>query len=246
MKSFLKKILQKNHTRKNFYSVDLHSHLVAGIDDGAKTIEDALFLVRGLVGLGFKKLIVTPHTMQHRFNNSSENILREFRHLQAAVRAEGLDIKLEVASEYYLDEQFFDLLEKRDLLTFGDFYLLFEHSVGMKPPDYEALIFEIKVAGYKPVLAHPERYLFLHKEFQTYERLKEMGVYFQLNLNSLSGYYSKEVQKVAHKLVENGWIDFVGSDMHHAKHLKYFSENLHSKNIEKVFHYNKILNQQLL
>jgi len=246
MISIVKQLLKKNTPHELPYSVDLHSHLVPSIDDGAKDMQSAVELVKELKKYGFKKLITTPHTMSHRFNNSSEDILKGFKSLQDELNKQKVSIELEVASEYYLDEHFLELLSKKDILTFGENYLLFEHDYRLKPLNYESIIFEMKVAGYKPVLAHPERYLFIHKDFKLYERLKELGVYFQVNLNSMSGYYSKDVQKVAHKLVEKGWVDFIGSDTHHQTHLKHFSKNLHSKHLAKIFKYNTILNQQLL
>ena len=228
------------------YLVDIHSHLIPGIDDGAKTMEDSIALIKRLQALGFKKLITTPHIMSHRFRNSSKIILDGLEELKEELHRQNIIIDVEAASEYYLDEHFVELLERRDILTFGENYLLFENAYGLKPLNYEATIFEMKVAGYKPVLAHPERYLFMHKDFTLYERLKDLGVFFQINLNSLSGYYSKDVQKMAHKLVERGFIEFIGSDTHHQTHLEHFSKNIDSKNLAKIFKYNTILNQQLL
>jgi len=228
------------------YKVDIHSHLIPAIDDGAKSMQDSIELIKGLHSLGFQKIITTPHTMSHRFLNSKETILEGYKNVQAELIAQDIDIVLEVASEYYLDEYFLELLSKEKLLTFGDNYLLFEHSVGLKPANYENNIFEIKVAGYQPVLAHPERYIFMHRDFKIYERLKEQGVLFQLNLNSLGGYYSKEVAKVAHRLVDAGFIDFIGSDTHHQTHLKHLKQNLNYKQIEHIFLKNTILNEQLL
>ena len=247
MIQLVKQIFNKKTTSKELpYSVDIHSHLIPAIDDGVKDIDSAIELIKELESVGFKKLITTPHTMSHRFNNSSKTIVDGYESLKVELRKEGVKLELKVASEYYLDEHFLTLLAKRDILTFGENYLLFEHNYGIKPANYEDLIFEMVVAGYKPVLAHPERYLFMHNDFALYERLKELGVYFQLNLNSMSGYYSKEVQKIAHKLVENGLIDFIGSDIHHQTHLNHFSKNLHSKHLAKIFKYNTILNEQLL
>ncbi len=243
----LNKVLFRKKSRvEPHYLVDIHSHLIPAIDDGAKDMQESIELIKRLHSLGFKKLITTPHIMSHRFKNSSKIILDGLASVKDELRVQKIDIDIEAASEYYLDEYFMELLEKKDILTFGDNYLLFESAYGIKPQNYESLIFEMKVAGYKPVLAHPERYLFMHRDFKIYEKLKEQGVYFQLNLNSLSGYYSKDVQKVAHKLVENGWIDFIGSDTHHQTHLKHFSKNIDSSYIDKIFKNNTILNEQLL
>ena len=246
MISKIKKLFKNNHQYINHYQVDIHSHLIPGIDDGSKTIQESVLLVKSLKELGFKKLITTPHIMHHRYPNSSEIILSGLKDLKLELKNQKVDIEIEAASEYYLDEHFMKLLKKRDILTFGDKYLLFEMSYGLKPLNLMSTIFEMKVAGYQPVLAHPERYLFMHRDFKVYEKLKEEGVLFQLNLNSLGGYYSKPVQKIAQKLVQNGWIDFLGSDTHKESHLQHFSKNLNSKTLSKIFKTNVIRNEQLL
>ena len=246
MISKIKALFKKETRHINHYLVDIHSHLIPGIDDGSKSMEESIALIRSLKDLGFKKLITTPHIMHHRYPNSSEIILSGLADLKKELKREAIAIEIEAASEYYMDEHFMKLLQKRDILSFGNNYLLFEMSYGLKPLNLEATIFEIKAAGYTPVLAHPERYLFMHRDFETYRRLKELGVLFQLNLNSLGGYYSKPVQKVAQTLVKNGWIDFIGSDTHKAKHIECFSKNLNSKLLSKIFENNRILNETLL
>ena len=157
-----------------------------------------------------------------------------------------IEIEIEAASEYFLDKHFLNLLKNKDVLTFGDNYLLFELSYTSKPIFLESAIFEMISAGYKPVLAHPERYIFMHKNFDEYKWLKRKGLLFQINLNSFSGYYSKEVQKVANKLAEEGLIDFIGSDTHKQRQLDHLEKNLHSKVIDKIFKNNTILNESLL
>lgn len=246
MINLFKNLLNNSKKLNNNYFVDIHSHLIPGIDDGAKTMDDSIELIKSLQELGFKKLITTPHIMSHRFPNSSQLILSGLDALKAELKERRIDIEIDAAAEYYLDEHFIELLEKKDILTFGDNYLLFESAYGLKPQNYESIVFDIQVAGYKPVLAHPERYLFMHRDFKIYEVLKEQGVYFQINLNSLSGYYSRDVQKIANKLVDKGWIDFIGSDTHHTTHIKHFSKNFNSKRVDKIFQKNTILNEQLL
>jgi len=238
--------LFKNKKEPSLYSVDIHSHLIPAIDDGSQSMDESIELIKELKNLGYKKLITTPHIMHHRFPNSSELILSGLSDVRAELKNQKIEIDLEVAAEYYLDEYFMELLNKRDILTFGDNYLLFEMSYSQKPVHLESAIHEMKVAGYRPVLAHPERYLFMHKDFSIYERLKEQGVLFQVNLNSFNGYYSKSVQKVVLKILEEGWIDFIGSDTHKAKQLEYLSKNLDSKIISKIFEKNSILNDTML
>lgn len=235
-----------NSKKENLYSVDIHSHLIPGIDDGSKSMKESIELIKTLHVLGFKKLITTPHIMTHRFPNTSQIILNGLSKLQTELKHQEIDMIIEAASEYYLDEHFFKLLKQKEILTFGDNYLLFEMSYAQKPVKLEVIVNEMKILGYKPVLAHPERYLFMHNNFDIYERLKEQGVLFQVNLNSFSGYYSKPVQKVAMKLLEKGYIDFIGSDTHKKNHLEHFSKNLNSSIVEKIFKHNAIRNEELL
>jgi len=238
-------LFSKKESKTEYYHVDIHSHLIPAIDDGSKSMQESIAIIKEFKKLGFKKLITTPHIMHHRFPNSSEIILSGVTEVQNELEKQGIDIKLEAASEYYLDEHFMQLLKKRDLLTFGDNYLLFELSYAMKPANLLELIYEMEIAGYQPVLAHPERYLYLHDNFAIYEKLKERNVLFQLNLNSFSGYYSKAVQKVAMKILEKGWIDFIGSDTHKLSQLGHFSKNYKGKIIEKIFEKNSIRNNEL-
>ncbi|MEA2072542.1 MAG: CpsB/CapC family capsule biosynthesis tyrosine phosphatase [Campylobacterota bacterium] len=246
MLASLSSLFKKNNKFMQNYSVDLHSHLIPGIDDGSKSMNESIELILGLKALGFTKLITTPHIMRHRYANTSEIILSRLDDVREELKRQEIDIELEAASEYYLDEHLLELINKRDILTFGENYLLFEMSYTLKPLNLESVIYEMKVAGYQPVLAHPERYFFMHEDFSIYKRLKEQGLLFQVNLNSFGGYYSKPVQKVAHALMEKGWIDFLGSDTHKSSHLEHFRKNLNSKILKKIFEKNTILNNQLI
>jgi len=228
------------------YLVDIHSHLIPGIDDGSKSMSESIALITRLKELGFKKLIITPHTMSDKYPNTTAIIKNGLANVKKELKKKNIDIEIEVASEYFLDKHFLNLLKNKDLLTFGDNYLLFELSYTSKPIFLESAIFEMISAGYKPVLAHPERYIFMHKNFDEYKWLKRKGLLFQINLNSFSGYYSKEVQKVANKLAEEGLIDFIGSDTHKQRQLDHLEKNLHSKVIDKIFKNNTILNESLL
>jgi len=228
------------------YLVDIHSHLLPGIDDGAKNMGESISLIRRLKDLGFKKLIITPHIMSDKYPNDSNVIKKGLVNLKKELQKRNIDIEIEVASEYFLDKHFLALVKSKDVLTFGKNYLLFELSYTNKPIFLESAIFEMISAGYTPVLAHPERYVFMHKNFNEYKWLKRKGVLFQINLNSFSGYYSKQVQKIANQLAEEGLIDFIGSDTHKEIQLDHLEKNLNSKVIEKIFKNNTILNESLL
>ncbi len=244
--NFFKKLFSSSKREPERLYVDIHSHLLPGIDDGSKTTYESIKMIKLYEKMGYKKLITTPHIMWHRYKNSSEIILEKLEYLKDALADQEVEIELEAASEYYLDENFAKLLEKKDILTFGENYLLFEMSYTRAPKDLREIVFDIEMAGYKPVLAHPERYIFMHDDFDEYEELKELGVFFQLNLNSLAGQYSKNVQKIAMELAERGMVDFLGSDVHKLSQLETLQKVLTSQTLQQIFQKNRILNNTLL
>jgi len=232
-------------TKYSLVSVDIHSHLIPAIDDGAKDMERSIELILSLKEMGYKKLITTPH-VSDMFLNSSEDILKAYDNLKSELGKKSIDIDIEVAAEYYADENFEKLLNQRDILTFGkEKYLLFELSYFTAPQDLESLVYEIKLAGYTPVLAHPERYVYLHGDIEKYQNIKNMGVLFQINLVSIENYYSEEVTKTVKALILNGMVDFIGSDTHHTRHIKFLKKSFSSTLYKKIFKHNKILNNTL-
>ena len=232
--------------KQSLVKVDIHSHLIPRIDDGAKNMERSIELILSLKEMGYKKLITTPH-VSDMFLNSSTNILEGYKALKAELLERNIAIELEVAAEYYADENFEKLLSTKDILTFGkEKYLLFELSYFTPHQELESLIYEIKLAGYTPVLAHPERYVYLHHNLANYKNIKAMGVLFQLNLTSITGYYSDEVSEVARKLIVNGMIDFIGSDTHHRQHIKFLKKSFTKGLYTKIFKRNCILNDGLI
>ncbi len=246
IKLFHKLFNKKSESSEYKLAVDIHSHLLPGIDDGSKTTYESIKMIKAYKEMGYKKLITTPHIMWHRYKNSSEIILEKLEYLRDALADHEVEIEIEAASEYYLDENFTKLLEKGDILTFGENYLLFEMSYTRAPKDLREIVFDIETAGYKPVLAHPERYIFMHDSFDEYEDLKELGVYFQLNLNSLAGQYSKNVQKIAMELADRGMVDFLGSDVHKLSQTETLKKVLASDTFQQIFEKNEILNDTLL
>jgi protein-tyrosine phosphatase len=194
---------------------DMHSHILPGLDDGSDNLEDSLQLLKGMISLGYKKLIMTPHIMGDFYKNTPYGIWEKLLELRTAATDAGLDIELGCAAEYYLDEWFVKKLEEdQPLLTFGDNYVLFETSYLNEPLNLKEVVFMMQAAGYKPVLAHPERYHYLHNRFHEISRIQDLGVLLQMNLNSLTGYYSDAARKAAQKLVDQKMISFVGSDLH--------------------------------
>lgn len=218
MFSIFKKSPQKLISDFAHLQVDIHSHLIPGIDDGADTVETALELIKRLQALGYKKLITTPHIMSDMYPNTRADILDGLEKVRAALDAAGIDIAIDAAAEYYMDEQFEDLIKDADLLTLPGNRVLVEMSFVSEPPNLFHYIFRMQTKGYKPILAHPERYVFLKKNFEQYHRLKEYGCEFQLNILSLTGYYGKPTQELALKLLKNKMIDYLGTDLHHERH----------------------------
>ena len=226
--------------------VDIHSHLIPAIDDGSKSMDNSIELILALKELGYKKLITTPHTSD-MFPNTTEIILKGYNRLTEELNKREIDITIEVASEYYADEHFEKLLDDGDILSFGyKNYLLFELSYFTPPHDLEDLVYEIKRKGYTPILAHPERYLYLHDSLDRYRDIKDMGLLFQLNINSISGFYNKDIQRVAEWLISNSMVDFLGSDTHHMTHIRNLKKSFKQSLYKKIFKNNNILNNTLL
>jgi tyrosine-protein phosphatase YwqE len=213
---------------------DMHSHLIPGIDDGAKTVEDSVELIRHLHSLGYTKLITTPHVMSDYFQNTPETILGGLEIVRAALKENNIPVEISAAAEYYIDDGFIRKLEEEKLLTFGDNYLLVEVSYINPPDNVRDILFRAQVLGYKPILAHPERYPFWYRSLDEYQRFFDMGIILQLNLNSLSGYYGPDAKRIAEKLIEMEIVQALGTDMHHMKHGAFLSKVVNEKSLRRI------------
>lgn len=225
--------------------VDVHSHLIPGIDDGARDMDESLSLLHALEAQGYQKVITTPHIMIDTYCNTSENIMQGLNILSSVAKEKGIKLQIEAAAEYYLDEGFLKHLHSPDLLTIGGEYVLFETSYMAKPLQFDEILFEIISAGYKPLFAHPERYRYIHNLEKEYSLLKDKGVYFQVNINSFGGHYGKEAKRKADFLNKKGMIDFLGSDTHHIKQVQMLTKIKQSKVYHTLFEHNTILNNIL-
>jgi tyrosine-protein phosphatase YwqE len=171
---------------------DMHSHLIPGIDDGVPDITTSLAMIRGLQALGYKKLITTPHVLWDVYPNTTEQIVQGLTELKKAVADEGLEIEIEAAAEYFIDEHFEDCLKNKiPLLPLSGNKVLVEFSMITAPMDLQQLLFEIQIQGYQPVIAHPERYIYMANRKSFFDDLKNAGCLFQLNLLSLTNYYGR-------------------------------------------------------
>jgi len=219
---FTKKFSRKRQPAfdASFLGVDLHSHLIPGIDDGAKDMEDSLSLIQGLIELGYKKIITTPHIMSEYYPNTPADILGGLTQVQSELASRSIAIEIEAAAEYFLDEEFGHLLaSEEELLTFGGNQQLIEFFILTEPLNALDTIFKIQARGLQPVLAHPERYLYYAGDFSKFETFKSAGCYLQVNLLSLAGHYGPEQKKLALKLLKAKMVDYLGTDLHHKRHL---------------------------
>ena len=224
MFSFFKK-KPSGLTRFTNIKQDIHSHILPGIDDGAHDIETSLQLVTGMCDLGISKAVATPHIIGDLYRNNPETINKALEKLKIACVEAGITIELSAAAEYMLDDHFMELLRKKEtLLPVIKNLILTEISYTTSPDNLEKMAFEIITGGYQPIMAHPERYFYYHKNYENFFRLKELGFLLQVNLLSLTGYYGPGVTKAAKFIVEKGLADLVGSDMHHIRHLEALSK----------------------
>jgi len=223
---------------------DMHNHILPGIDDGAKNLDESVSLIQRMRGYGIKKIICTPHIMEGVWENTPEIINQKLHELKIHLnKLDITDISIAVAAEYMIDGNFNNLLKSKKLLTLDGSKILIELPYFNVPIKLYEILFNIQIAGYKPILAHPERYVYLHTNYAEFQKLKDVGCLFQLNLLSLSTYYGTQVQAIALKLLKDNLIDGVASDVHNNRHLNYL-ESIHKPSIVKLVE--PLLNKNIL
>ena len=224
--------------------IDMHSHILPGIDDGAPTVKESIMMVKRFQELGFKKLIATPHIMADYYRNTPDTIHKALEELREELVRQNINMPIEAAAEYYLDETFEAKINKGNLMKMGGDYVLFELSFINYPNNIKDIIQKLNDKGLKPILAHPERYPYLGS-IENYHKIREFGCYFQLNTISLSGYYGKQTQKIAEELVDNMMVDFIGSDMHHLRHADALKQSLFTPSLKTLFEESALQNVML-
>lgn len=232
----------------SFLAVDMHSHLLPGLDDGLKTVEETVDYMQQLHQMGYKKLVCTPHIMSDMHPNTPDTILPKLDIVREAIAKAGLDIEVEAAAEYMIDLEFERLIESGEpLLTFGKKnHILIEMSYVAPSPNYEKIIFNLQMKGLKPIFAHPERYTYFHPQFDKYQRLIDLGCDLQVNILSLSGFYGKEVKRAAGALFKKGMVSFLGTDMHHQRHMDMLKQLTVKKDFISMATSADLLNKTLL
>jgi protein-tyrosine phosphatase len=225
--------------------IDIHSHLIPAIDDGVKTVEDSLAILRTYRDLGFHTVITTPHVYSELYPNTTEILLKEGEQMKKAIAEAGIDLNFEVSAEYFMDDEFENKLQINDFVPIRGKYLLVEHSFFSAPPKLDEYLFRIQTKGYIPILAHPERYLFYSKK-QDYQDFRDKGCLLQVNILSLAGYYGIEVQKRAQLMIKENLVDLIGTDTHGQNHVNALKGAFEQKNFVKIINDYPFKNSALL
>lgn len=252
--SFLKNIFGIKGVENNptpFFNpvtTELHSHLIHGVDDGVQTLDEALETLKVFETMGYKKVITTPHIMSDFYKNGPHNLLDKLVEVQNFIKENNVNIELEVAAEYMIDDAFEDKIKNNELLSFGgdNKYILVEMPFLEEARNFKTVIFELQILGYKPILAHPERYTYYHQKKEKYDELTDKGILLQLNNLSLIGYYSPHVLKAAEYIIDKKLHSFVGSDAHNIRHISIINEKvINSKMYQKACTSVELLNNTL-
>ena len=222
---------------------DLHSHLIPGIDDGAKDLDDSVTIIKELINQGFSKIITTPHIMSDLYKNTPETIHSGLEILKRRLANDNIEIDISAAAEYYVDYDFEQRIGNEKFLTFGKKYILIEFSFLESPRNMYDIIFKLQLEGYVVVLAHPARYQYF--DLKDYESLINRGVLFQLNLLSLIGYYSNQVKTNAKLLIDNKFVSFVGTDCHNLNHARLYPKCMISKSWHELVNSGTLINSKL-
>lgn len=216
-----------------FLGVDMHSHILPGIDDGAPDLFTSIALIKAMKAMGYRSLIATPHVMTDLYPNTRDIILAKRDEVRIAVEKAGIEIHIDAAAEYLVDDSFEALYKKEPLLTLPGGYVLVEMSFHFAHPNFHKIIFDLQMKGYKPILAHPERYRYFHHT-EDLDEIKNYGCLLQLNLLSINGYYGKPMRDQAQRLLGKGMVDFMGTDLHHMRHAELLADSLMEHSLQQL------------
>jgi len=243
LKWFSKKKIELDPLDFSVLKTDIHSHFIPGIDDGSPDMETTISLIKEMQGLGFKKVITTPHVMSDFYKNSSDIILKGLTDIRSELKVQNINMEIEAAAEYYIDYDFEQKIGKEKFLTFGDNYILVELSFMEAPKNLFDIIFKLQLEGYKVVLAHPERYAFFTMD--DYEELVNRGVLLQINWLSIIGYYSPQIEQKTKDLIAADMVSFIGSDCHNMNHAELYKKCQTKKAWHDLNNSSKLLNNTL-
>lgn len=226
------------------WPVDMHSHLIPGVDDGAKSPVESYEILKTLRQLGMKKWVTTPHIFFEYYRNDAHSIQAGFNELVSFYKSQLDDFDISFSAEYYFDEHLQREVIEQNILTFGNRFLLFETNMYSEPLDLDDFIFKAGLNGYQLILAHPERYHYLAGNFKRIEELRDKGVYMQVNMLSFLGYYSNDARRMAREMTDLGLVDFLGTDCHNQQQAILLSEVASDQYFRSATRLN-LLNQSL-
>jgi protein-tyrosine phosphatase len=246
----LKKIFRSENNKQllpdfSEVEVDFHSHLIPAIDDGVKTVEESIQILERFINYGFRKVITTPHVMSDYYKNDNNTISAGYQKVKEVLNQKNLDIEFTFAAEYYLDYEFVKLVRSNQILTLGDNYVLVEFSFFAPPENYLEIFFDLQSNGFKVILAHPERYSFLQSDKKLFEEIKDRNIFLQINGNSLLGDYNPAAKKTAEWLIDENYVDFIGSDTHNIESLDRMRALLYNKYFYQLLKSGNLKNNQL-
>lgn len=224
---------------------DIHSHLIPDVDDGSKSMEESISLLKQLEGFGYKKIITTPHVFYNSFPQGIKVLDDKLEELKSNAKFNGISLEIEVGGEFLLDDDIKARIKTKEIKTFGDNYLLIEFPMGIEPKGYEAWLFDLQLEGYNLILAHPERYLYFAKQKNKYIGFKDRGILFQINIASLSGYYGTDIKENAEYLIKEGMVEMVGTDCHGQRHIDAIKRTLRMPSLKYLIDSGKLINNKL-
>ena len=243
------KLFKRKYTPRPIFEAlgtDMHCHLVPQVDDGSKCMEESIECLNVLKAVGYNKVYITPHFQTPRFENDEDDIRRRYEEVKKAAAAAGVEIKLAgIGGEYRIDSGFKKRVENPRFLQVADKYVLVEFSLHQQMMGCDEMIFDMQMKGYEVILAHPERYPYLNVMGTRMEQLKNQGVFFQINALSLGGFYGDEAKKRAYQMLENGWVEFMGTDTHNTMYAQALIDLSNDRKVEKVLAKHEFLNKEL-
>ena len=225
---------------------DIHSHILFNIDDGSKSIEESIELLKKLKEIGFNNVILTPHYIEgSEYSNNNQVKNKRLKELKKELSNQKIDINVYLGNEIFINNNIYELIKNGEIKTINNTrYILVELPFHNQIMNLEDIIYELKIKGLIPIIAHPERYTYFQKNYKEIDKLKEEGFLFQGNYSSILGYYGKDAQKLFKYMLKKQYIDYLGTDIHRINQT-YVVDNF--KKIEKHIikassneYYNKI------
>jgi tyrosine-protein phosphatase YwqE len=228
--------LNRNIKTKDFkvLKIDMHSHILPGIDDGSPNVETSIQLIQALQEIGYESFIATPHIYKELYPNSKVTIVAALQQLQDALKKAGLQVQVTAAAEYMIDDSFEKEMDVNDLLLFGGNKMLVELSALSPPTNLYECFFKLQLRGITPIIAHPERYLFLFNNRQVFHEWVDRGYKLQVNILSTTGFYGAQVKDLAIYLLKEELVHYLGTDAHNLQQVEALKKCLKTKEMQKI------------